>query len=184
LADEIGDEALLCELHHRDEHSIEAAIIWLHYLLGDKPCDLLPILCGSFHSFIEQSQSPGKAVNIESAIEVLKRVSNHYRTVIVAAADLAHTGPVFGDSFALDIAGRSRMAEQDEELMAVINRGNADDFFTMISAERDCRHVCGVPPIYVALSVLDGIEGTTLGYSQCPASDDGTSLVSVCGTIF
>ena len=184
LVDEIGDDALLCELHHRGEHSIEAAAIWLHYLLGDEPCDSLPILCGSFQPFIEQCQSPRKATHIESTIEVLKRVSNRYRTLIVAAADLAHMGPVFGDPFALDMVGRARMAEQDEELMAVIDRGNAEDFFAMISAERDRRHICGVPPIYIALSILDGIEGTTLGYAQCPASDDGTSSVSICGTIF
>lgn len=184
LLGEIGDDALLCELNHRGEHSIEAAAIWLHYVLGDESVDLLPILCGSFHSFIEQCQSPRKASHIESTIEILKRVSKSYRTVIVAAADLAHIGPVFGDLTPLNVGGRSRMAKQDEELMNIVNKGNAEDFFAVIAGERDCRHICGGPPIYVALSILDGVEGTTLGYAQCPASDDGTSLVSICGTIF
>jgi len=184
LAYEIGDDALLHEFHHRNEHSIEVAAIWLHYLLGDKPCNLLPILCGSFQPFIEQNQSPREARHIESTIEVLERVSKRCRTIIVAAADLAHMGPVFGDPFPLDVASKTRMARQDEELMASINRGDAEDFFAMIAGEGDCRHICGVPPIYIALSVLGGIEGTTLGYAQCPASDDGTSLVSICGTIF
>jgi hypothetical protein len=93
-------------------------------------------------------------------------------------------GPVFGDPFKLDVAGLDRMAEQDEELITVINKGNAEDFFTIISGDRDCRHICGVPPIYITLSVLDGIEGTTVGYLQCPASDDGSSSVSIFGTIF
>jgi len=184
LVDEIGDEALLCELNHRREHSIEAALIWLHYLMGDKPFSLLPVLCGSFQPFIEKDLSPREVKNIESTIEVLTRLSNRYKTVMVAAADLAHVGPVFGDSLKIDITSRSRMAEQDEELMAVINKGNAENFFELIRKEGDRRHVCGVPPIYILLSVLAGIEGKTLGYSQCPASEDGTSLVSICGTIF
>lgn len=184
LVGETGDDVFLCELNHRREHSIEAAAIWLHYLLGNKPCNLVPILCGSFQPFIEQGRSPRTASHIESTIEVLKRVASCCRTIFVAAADLAHMGPVFGDPYKLDTAGRSRMAKQDEELMAVINQGDAEDFFALISGERDRRHVCGVPPIYIALSVLDGVEGTTLGYSQCPASDDGTSLVSICGTVF
>jgi len=184
LVEKIGDDALCCEIHHRREHSVEVAAIWMHYLLGDERCDLLPILCGSFHSFIEQCQSPRTATYIESTIEILKRVSRHRRTVIVAAADLAHMGPVFGDPLKLDVIGLARMAEQDEELIAIINKGNAEDFYALISGDRDSRHICGVPPIYITLSVLDGMEGTTLGYLQCPASDDGTSSVSICGTIF
>lgn len=184
LADKVGSDMFLSELNHCREHSIEAALIWLHYLMGDRPFNLLPVLCGSFQPFIEQGQSPREATHIDSTIEVLKRVSNRYRTLIVAAADLAHMGPAFGDPCGLDIAGRSRMAEQDEKLMAVISSGDAEGFFGMIREEGDRRHVCGVPPIYILLSVLDGIEGHTVGYSQCPASDDGTSLVSICGTIF
>ena len=184
LIREIGEDTLTCELNHRHEHSIESALIWLHYLLGDKPCELLPVLCGSFHPFIELGRSPGKANHIHSAIEVIKRASAQRRTLIVAAADLAHQGTVFGDSLGLDIAAKAGMAGKDEELMAIINRGDAEAFFSVISAEKDSRHVCGLPPIYIALSILDGAEGTTLGYSQCPASKDETSLVSICGTIF
>jgi len=184
LAGEIGEDAFACELNHRGEHSIEAALIWLHYLLGDRTCRLLPILCGAFEPFLERRESPLQAPHIASTVEVLKAVSSRMRTVIVAAADLAHVGPVFGDPSPLDFAGRARMATQDEELIGTLSRGNAEEFLAEISQEGNRRHVCGVPPIYIALAALPGATGTTVGYAQCPASDDQTSMVSICGMLY
>lgn len=184
LVRELGEGAFDCELNHRGEHSIEVATIWLHYLLGDKQCRLLPILCGSFQSFVERYESPLKASHIFSTVEVLKRVCSCQRTIIVAAGDLAHMGPVFGDPLSLDYLGRASMAKQDKKLIDIMSRGKAEEFFTEISNERDRRHVCGLPPIYIALSVLSGATGIPLGYAQCPASDDGSSLVSICGMVY
>ncbi len=181
---EIGQCIFDCEINHRGEHSIEAAIIWLHYLLGDKPCYVLPILCGSFQSFIERGESPLKADHVASAVEILKRVTSQRRTIVVAAADLAHMGPAFGDPYPLDLIGRAGMERQDTELITIMCRGDAEGFYTEIQNERDCRHVCGVPPIYITLSVLSGASGKPTGYAQCPASEDGTSLVSICGILY
>ena len=41
-----------------------------------------------------------------------------------------------------------------------------------------------VPPIYIALWVLCGLKGTPTGYAICPASEDGTSVVSICGVLY
>ncbi len=184
LAKEINDGAFACELNHRGEHSIEAALIWLHYLLGERTCHIVPVLCGSFQPFIERGESPAKASHIAATVEVLKKVCETRRTIIVAAADLAHMGPVFGDPASLDLIGRARMIKQDEALINIISRGNAEDFFAEISREKDRRHVCGLPPIYIALSILAGTNGKPSGYAQCPASNDGTSQVSICGMLF
>lgn len=184
LVSQIGEGAFDNELNHLGEHSVEAAVIWLHYLLGDRPCHILPILCGSFQPFIEKGESPLKAAHIASTIEVLKSVSGRRPTVIVAAADLAHMGPAFGDPSPLDIGGRARMTQQDKELIDMMSSGQVEDFFTTIRREKDCRHICGLPPIYIALAALSGVGGTPVGYAQCPASEDGASLVSICGVTF
>ena len=43
LASEIGEEdAFQGELHHRSEHSIELAAVWLQHILGDHPVKILP----------------------------------------------------------------------------------------------------------------------------------------------
>ena len=172
------------ELHHRGEHSVEAALIWLHYLLGNRRCDILPVLCGSFHSFIDQGESPLQGTSISATVEIIRKAATDRRTLIVAAADLAHIGPAFGDHLPLDLAGRARLAEQDQRLTDILRQGNAEAFFEEIRGEGDQRRICGMPPIYITLSVLSEVKGSLTGYAQCPASDDGTSLVSICGMVY
>jgi hypothetical protein len=65
-----------------------------------------------------------------------------------------------------------------------MSHAQAEDFFEEIRREADQRRVCGMPPIYVAESVLSGVKGSSVGYAQCPASADGSSLVSICGMIY
>ena len=184
IARETGDEVFHHEIHHRLEHSVEAAIIWLHYLLGSRRCYVLPILCGSFQSFIKLGQSPAQSAPISATVKTLKREAARRRTIIVAAADLAHVGPAFGDSSPVDLAGRAQLAAQDKRLIDILSRGQAEDFFEEIKNDGDRRHICGTPPIYIALSVLSGVKGLSLGYAQCPASEDATSLVSICGLLY
>lgn len=176
----LGEGVFERELNHRVEHSIEMAAVWLHYLRRDRPCPAVPVLCGSFDSFIEQGRRPSDAGNIASTIEFLKGLSKSRRTVIVAAADLAHVGPAFGDPVPLDPVARARLANDDRELLEVMARGKADDFFEHIRQEGDRRRICGLPPIYIALAALPGVTGTLLGYEQCPAAERATSVVSVC----
>jgi len=181
---ETGDEVFDLELHHRNEHSVETAAIWLHYLLDGKPCHVLPVLCGSFQPFIDRGESPSQDVRICGTVEVLRRVAAGRRTLFVAAADLAHVGPAFGDPLPLDLAAKARLAEQDQRLMDIMGKGEAEDFFQEVKSEGDRRRICGLPPIYLALSILSGVTGSPTGYTQCPADADGGSLVSICGMIY
>ena len=184
IAEQAGDDAFSHELHHRVEHSVEAAIVWLQYLLGGRRCHILPVLCGSFRQFIDHGESPSKSAQISATIKTLKKVGARWRTLVVAAGDLAHVGPVFGDQYPVDFVGRARLASQDQKLIDIMSHAQAEDFFEEIQREGDQRRVCGMPPIYVAESVLSGLKGSSVGYAQCPASPDGSSLVSICGMIY
>ena len=105
-----GDDAVFGgELRHRGEHSVEAALIWAHYLTRDRSCCAVPILCGSFEPFIHHRTSPSTSGPISATIKVLRDIASTRRTVIVAAADLAHVGPAFGDLLPLDLATRARL---------------------------------------------------------------------------
>jgi AmmeMemoRadiSam system protein B len=188
VAQAMGDEAAFRdELHHRVEHSIELAAVWLHYLLGDKgdrPCELVPILCGSFQRFVAEDDQPGQDATMSAAIKALRAATASYRTLVVAAGDLAHVGPAFGDSFPIDFVGRARLTAADEQLMAAICTGDAGAFFQVVKEEQDRRRICGLPPIYLALRYFGGAKGDVSGYMQCPADPKSTSLVSICGIIF
>ena len=75
LSDAIGEEAAFAgELNHRSEHSIELAAVWLHHMRRGQPCEMVPILCGSFARFVE-----GGAAELESD-PTIKRPGRHPAT--------------------------------------------------------------------------------------------------------
>jgi predicted class III extradiol MEMO1 family dioxygenase len=116
-------------------------------------------------------------------VEVLREVMAARRTLVVAAADLAHVGPAFGDPRPLDLAARAALQAADEALLATVVAGDAGAFFRTIQAEGDRRRVCGLPPIYLTLRLLEGAEGIQVGYERCPADAQGGSWVSICGVL-
>jgi hypothetical protein len=52
-----------------------------------------------------------------------------------------------------------------------------------LQAEGDRRHVCGLPPIYLTLRLLDEAQGEPAGYALCPADVQGTSVVTIAGVL-
>jgi AmmeMemoRadiSam system protein B len=171
------------ELHHRGEHSIELAAIWLHFIRNRRPLSLVPILCGSFGAFVSGDGDPATHEPFVRALDVLKQVQSSRRTLVVAAADLAHMGPAFGDAYGLDFIAKAQLRNADERLLGTICQGDATAFFGMLRAEGDRRRVCGLPPIYLALRLLGEASGEPAGYAQCPADPQGLSFVTVAGVV-
>jgi AmmeMemoRadiSam system protein B len=184
IARELGPQFVFHdELHHRGEHSIELAVVWLHYLLGNKQCELIPVLCGSFQQFIEGEGGPSQDAEISAALELLKEATASQKIIVVAAGDLAHVGPAFGDPYAVDLVERARLKVADEELMTSICAGDEEAFFQGVKKAGNRRRICGLPPIYMALGLLGDTEGVVTGYAQCPADQQGSSFVSICGIL-
>jgi AmmeMemoRadiSam system protein B len=184
LADAIGpEEAYAEELHHRDEHSIELAGVWILGVSNDRPPEIVPILCGSFHEFSEGIADPATNERFARLLEALRLATMGRRVLVVAAADLAHVGPAFGDDRPLDNDDRRRLAAADERLLESVRIGDAEAFLDQLRAERDGRRVCGLPPIYLMLRFLGRSDGTIVNYEQCPADAEGGSLVSIAGVV-
>jgi AmmeMemoRadiSam system protein B len=184
LAEALGeDEAFGEELHHRNEHSIELASVWLHHTRGGRPVEVVPVLCGSFAHFVAGQADPATDANFEKAIGVLKEAMNGRHAVVVAAADLAHVGPAF-DGDPVKSEGRATLRKADDLILDQIGAGSASGFFTELSAVNDSNNVCGLPPIYMSLRLLGQTRGETVAYDQCPADEQDTSWVSVAGLIW
>jgi len=184
LAQAVGPEAAFAEeLHHRVEHSIELAVVWLHYIRDGQPCEVVPILCGSFSHFIAGQTDPAQDRTIGALIEALQRATEGRQTIVVAAADLSHVGPAFGGQ-PLDLVGRARMQATDDEMLARVCAGDAEGFFQVLRRNGDRTNVCGLPPIYLALRALEPVRGEQVAYDRCPADGNGTSFVSICGIVF
>ena len=183
LADVLGDLSFKEELHHASEHSIELASVWLHHFFRDSDLTLVPILCGSFHDVISGAANPDDDTRLLASLDVLAEVMRQRRTLLIAAGDLAHVGPAFGDTRPLDALGKANVKREDSASVAAICAGDADQFLGISRAESDRRRLCGLPPIYMMLRLLDGATGVSTGYEQCPADEWNGSVVSIAGAL-
>jgi AmmeMemoRadiSam system protein B len=144
---------------------------------------VVPILCGSFSRFVQNGASPADDPVVRRVLNTLDRATEGRKVAVIASGDLAHVGPAFGGDPLTDEA-RMAVHTADEELIRQMQRGNADGFFESIRRVRDRNNVCGVSPIYLTLRLLGETQGTRAGYASCPADDQNTSAVSVCGMVF
>ena len=67
--------------------------------------------------------------------------------------------------------------------MNAICNGDAASFFEHSRQESDARRICGLSPIYLTLKLLGNARGESMGYAQCPADEQGGSLVSIAGAL-
>ena len=180
-----GDESLYDEeLHHRREHSIELAAVWLHYIRQGDPVALVPILCGSFLPFTAGDAHPQDRPQLSESIAALSDGLGGKRVLVVAAADLAHMGPAFGDPQPLDRQEKEVLKGFDREMLNAMCHGDAEGFLELLRQSKDKQKVCGLPPIYAALQLLGPTTGRVLDYAQCPADGMAGSVVSVAGLIW
>ena len=187
LAQAIGPEtAFELELNHREEHSIELSAVWLHYIcrqLGRTPPPMVPILCGSFHHFVSNGSRPAQDGTLNAFVDALKHVTAGKKVLAVASVDLAHVGPTFGDSFALDGASREQVSASDGRLITAINQGDYERFYNEIAAVQDRNRICGFSSTYLMLRYLEQVQGVQVAYEQCPADEQEASFVSICGLL-
>ena len=183
LAAVIGEDAAFAgELRNRGEHSLELVAVWLHHMRRGRPVELLPILTGSFGDFVAGQGEPAQDSVLDAFLDTLRQHMAGRRVLVVASGDLSHVGPAFG-GLPLDAIDRARIRAADDELIQQMSAGHAEGFFQAIKRERDRNNVCGVSPFYLMMRLLGDAEGVSVAYDQCPADQQNTSLVSVCGMV-
>jgi AmmeMemoRadiSam system protein B len=171
------------ELRHRSEHSVELAAVWLHYIRNGEPCELVPVLCGSLYSPNRDHEEPANDTRIIGVLDAITNTTVGRRVVVVAAGDLAHVGPAF-EGQPLDFAHRVRLKADDEALIERMCSGDEEGVFQLIRQVENKNNVCGLAPIYWTMRALGETRGENVAYDLCPADENGTSVVSVCGVVF
>lgn len=164
-----SDDLFKDEIVHRSEHSIEFQCVFLRYLFPEPDSvKIVPVLTGSFHEAIEKRVSPMELKPIKQFIDAAKEaVSSLGREVCcVASADLAHMGLQFGDREGVSEYGLRVISQQDHEMLEYTEKMDGEGFFESISKEGDQRKICGLPPIYAMLKILEAKEGKLLKYDQ------------------
>ncbi len=175
------DEAFEHELHHRGEHSIELALVWAHHVREGQPVEVVPVLVGSFAHYLETGRVPWEDPRLESFLDALRAVVDEKPTLVVAAVDLAHVGPAFGDPSPWGLEERARLKREDQRLMDAISQGDPFAFFQAVAEVQDRFRICGFPPLYLYLRLLEGRPATITRYELCPADPEFGSIVSICG---
>jgi AmmeMemoRadiSam system protein B len=174
------------ELAHRGEHSIEFQAVFLQMLFGRRrPLQIVPVLVGSQREWIERGELPAHDAGVQAFLAAVRTAAEGCPGGVcyIAAADLAHIGPQFGDPDPLDAKRLAAQARHDAQLLRTVCRGRADDFFRRLAANGDHTRVCGLAPIYTMLSLIQPAAGRLLHYDQAVAAD-GTSCVSFAALAF
>jgi AmmeMemoRadiSam system protein B len=186
LAEKLSFDPFHDELVHKTEHTIEFQTVFLDYLYRDrKKLKILPVLCSSFHDIMEQGTTPQDKPYVNEFIETLRSLieGTSCRSCCIASADLAHVGLRFGDSVAPSNASLKEIERKDIEMLSHVERLNADAFYESIAREKDARKICGLPPIYTLLKLIDSQEGSILNYQQSVEAEAG-SVVTFTSMVF
>jgi len=177
-----GSDLLEDEFVHRGEHSIEFQAIFLAYLFQEqKNISIVPILCGSFHEMVAARSQPRENRQVEDFIAATKAAvaGCGKKVCFIAGADLAHVGPRFGDQHQIS-DGFLRLLEADDlRMLEPLEEADASRIFGNIQADGDRRKICGLPPIYTMLSVMEAESGELLKYQQWPDPDGTVTFASM-----
>ncbi len=186
LAAGCSDDLFEDEFIHKFEHSIELQVVFLQYVLqGKKDVKIVPILCSSFGKMIAENIIPSELSAIGDFISLLKKtITESGRSVcFIASADLSHVGRRFGDQTKLSSNLLEVIRSRDMEMLKHVEQLDATEFFRSIQKDGDDRNICGLPPIYTLLSVMEASQGKLLSYSQTPEQTT-ESVVSFASMFF
>ena len=186
LENDLGRDFFIDEFVHRSEHSLELQAVYLHYLFEKNPnLRIVPILCGSFCEIISRGGYPEESEEINVFIETLGKIirEDDRKICLMASADLAHVGRQFGHEFVVSASVMEDIKKKDLEMLTCVIKRDADGFFEYILKENDQRNICGLPPIYAFLRLLENSSGKLLNYSQW-RDPDGNGAVTFASMSF
>jgi MEMO1 family protein len=178
------DRALADEYLHKREHSLELQMPFLKYTGSETP--MVPILVGSFHSFLLEERQPEHYEAYDafaSALTTLieQRTSQGLRVGLLAGVDMAHVGKFFGDTFTLTPRVADLIAARDQIYLDCISKSSKNDLFAHVAEDEDTRRICGFPTMYLLLDVIErlGLKTTPKQFAYHQAlSTEQQCLVS------
>ena len=183
LAARIGEAAWRGELAHRDEHSIEFAALYLKHRFRDRPLSLGPLLCAGFHGLLDAGRSARDDTTFEALIAGIRDAERTLggATLHLAAVDLSHVGPRFGDP-EVDERTLGEVEAADRAALDPALRGDGDGWYQSIAATGDATRVCGWGATYAMLRAAEPGAGRLLRYQQ--SREDTGSMVSVAAMVW
>lgn len=175
------------EILHRREHSIEFQVLFLQTLFRKrKDVRLVPVLCSSMHDLITSGSSPADDEEVGEFIAALdeEAKARGREVCFIAAADLSHLGPRFGQQLRLSPELLAWLETEDRKMLDCLLRGDGEAFFRLIRRDEDRRNVCGVPALYTLLRLIGGGNASKLLCYEQAADEGQQTAVSFAGAVF
>jgi hypothetical protein len=174
-----GEEVLAEERAVREEHSIEFSALHLAYRFRPAP-RVVTAIFGGFHRILRDGHAPDTEPLYRGAIQGLRaalaRARERGRRVLcLAAVDLSHVGPRFGEP-PPDGAHLDSVRRLDEEALAQAATGKARGWYEAIARHDDSTSICGFSAMHALLEVARPGPGAVLRYEQSP--EPGGSVVT------
>ncbi len=165
------------EFNHMREHSLEFQAVLLRHVMGARPIRIVPVLAGLGEQQIH-GRDPGRDGAITRFFDAMKSIVERGNVIVIAAADLSHVGPRYGDETPYDERARAKLEQADRESLAYALTQDAVTFWRDVVEDRDTRRICGLAPIYSLLRSLPwNTDGSLLHYEQSVDPIEG-SVVS------
>jgi AmmeMemoRadiSam system protein B len=184
-----GNDLFAGEFSHAGEHSIEFQAVYLRSLglAGEQAGSIVPILCDSLHSLVPFGASPREVPLVSSFLSALSRTLSEdgRRITLIAAVDLAHVGPRFGDQWSVDTPRQRAVGAADREMLDLVLAPDADAYYAHVMRDHDARRICGLTPIYLVTALMQAEQGRgeLLRYTQW-VDRDLSSSVTFASAIF
>jgi len=173
-----GHDLFAGEFSHANEHSIEFQAVYLRSLGITAP--MVPLLCDSLHGLVPAGKSPRSVPLVADFLGALQQaIAADGRSItVIAAVDLAHVGPRFGDSWPVDTRRQTHVDREDRAMLDLLLEPDADAYYAHVMRDRDARRICGLTPLYLlsALMQADGRSGELLRYTQWVDTDQSSSV--------
>ena len=186
LIENCDQDLLEGEFYHRSEHSVELQTVWLKHLYADKDdVKIVPVLCGSFDSFIEQGISPIEKLRVSNFVNGVKDaiVASGKKVCLMASVDLSHIGPQFGDKRPVTRGDLSDIRGADLETLRFVESLDREGFWKGVARDSNKGHICGLSAIYTLLSIMKVREARLLNYSQW-RDEQGWGCVTFAAMVF
>ncbi len=184
-----GGDRLDGSMAHKNEHSIEFAVMALQYYhIQNRDYRILPLLTGSLYENMEDgSPSPLERKEVYEFIDALARLirGHHGRICIIASVDLSHVGLKFGGEKEINDETAECVRVADDQMLRQIEISDPERFFKTFRADQNARNVDAVTAVYVLLHVMNRLDGQgdetrrvdRIDYQQWRESETG-SMVS------
>jgi AmmeMemoRadiSam system protein B len=137
------------EAAHLYEHSLEVQLPFLQYVFSPEEIKIVPICLRDY--------SLSTLNKLSDAIYDLKVKFSGLDFIYIASTDLNHFGDSFGIYPPVDLTIDEFLEKKDWEIIDKVKNASAEDFYEVV--ESSAYTMCGSGPVYVALRLLELLEG-------------------------